>query len=621
MALRPTGSEANRVTNDTPCQSLLAIVIYRYLAGVGAYVFRGIDPEGLDALASTLDIQTRSMRNQARTAIELLDRNRKSADAAGIGAMLDRIENWSLDTANTLLWRAETIRSGQDAGLDVFRLARARFAAEAVFSIGTVDEDYRQWVEALQASERRVAEAITNISDWLDQGWTDWDVTNGDLRNIWRALDGLSGEELDHVIAALSPRQLERWIEEMGNSINGFSREEKRQVFSLLAGNSSGETLGKVHDAIVERGGTEDATDLGTAIRQHAPDQAIIDFVGYAIEHDLASHAYSAVAPALAVGGIDDSKAIDAMLRLVLSDDATLQLIVVDSLAATATTGSEAIVARPLGSLVEAIARGGDAPLKAAAFAAVAAVATEPDARLRDLLRTRHQIFDSATTDLMGRREVNNNATEMLRAVEPELLANAITILVSDANGVVEELASSLDPDGSSTTAFLYALVDQDEIEQLGLLVESLRGGDVVDATAFSTAGINPDYQYPHAQNLGFVAGNLRKALEQYADGEKDDIDWVVRGAGLATAAVGLFYAKVLESVSLAATATEGIVEYLSTDYWAGRTKDEIDDYLGRIIDTVETSLQPPATPSVTTPNLGEALQAWGDRYDLVRGR
>jgi hypothetical protein len=584
-------------------------------------VFRGIDPAGLDALATTLDRQTSTLRHQAHITLDMLRRHGRSGDADSVGSTVGQIENWSLDTTNTLQWRAQTIRSGQGAGWDVFRVARAHFAAEAVFSPDTVDEAYRRWVASLRASSQRVEEAVANISRWLHQGWTDWDVTNGDLHNIWRTLRGLSGEELDHVFAALSPRQLERWIEEMGNSINGFSREEKRQVFSLLAAISSGETLGKIHDAIVERGGTGDATDLGTAIRQHAPNQPITDFVGYVIERDLASHAYSAVAPALAAGGIDGSKAIDAMLRLVLSDDATLQLIVVDSLAATAMTGSEAIVARPLDSLVEAIVRGGDAPLKAAAFAAVAALATEPDARLRDVLRTRHHIFDSATTDPMGRREVNNNATGMLRAAEPELLANALAILVSDANGVVEELASSLDPDGSSTTAFLYALVDQDETEQLGLLVESLRGGDVVDATAFSTAGINPDYQYPHAQNLGFVAGNLRKALEQYADGEKNDIDWIVRGAGLATAAVGLFYAKVLESVSLAATATEGLVEYLSTDYWAGRTKDEIDGYLARVTDTVETSLQPPATPGVTTPNLGEALQAWDDRYDLVRGR
>jgi hypothetical protein len=578
-------------------------------------MFRGIDPQGLDDLAKTLDMQTRTMRHQTRIALDLLHRNEKNADASGVGSAVGHIENWSLDTTSTLQWRAEAIRSGQDAGLDIFRLARARFAAEAVFSIDTVGETYGQRVERLQASERQVEEATTDISDWLSQGWTDWDVTNDDLHNIWRTLEGLSGEELDDVIAALSPRQLERWIKEMGNAINGLSREEKRQVFSMLAANSSSESLGKIHDAILTGGSSEEASDFGGEIGRLAPDQVIVSFVIYAINQGLANREYSGVAPALAADGIENSAAIDEILHAVVASLGALPLIVVDSLVVGDAAGPN-----PLDSLVSAITRGDDPRLKAAAFTAIAAMATGTDARLRDLLRTRHHIYAGATADILGTRDNYNPGIETLHAAEPVLLENATTILVSDANDVVAQLATRLDPTGSLTTDYLYTLVDRDEIGQLGLLVDRLRGGDIVDAVAFSQAGTNPNYRYSHAQNLGFVAGNLRKALERYVEDAQNHIQWITWGAKIATVAIGAGFTRSLGGLELAGTGLEGAAEWVSTDYWASHTQSKMDDDLERLLDTTVTNLQPPLSLESGPPHLGDALQWWHERYDIVRG-
>ena len=111
-------------------------------------MFRGIDPAGLDTLATTLDRQTSTLRHQAHITLDMLRRHGRNGDADSVGSTVGQIENWSLDTTNTLRWRTQTIRSGQGAGWDVFRVARARFAAEAVFSLDTVDETYQRWVEA-----------------------------------------------------------------------------------------------------------------------------------------------------------------------------------------------------------------------------------------------------------------------------------------------------------------------------------------------------------------------------------------------------------------------------------------------------------------------------------------
>ncbi len=583
-------------------------------------MIRGIDPVGLDGLADRLDVQAGLLRHHTRIALDLLHGNQRGADATRIGALMGRVEDWSLDSSTSLRWRAETIRSGQGAGLDIFRLNRAHFAAEAVFSLRSIEADYRHWSEQRRMSRQRVEEAVSNISRWLDQGWTDWDVTNGDLHNIHRTLEGLAGAELDQVIAALSSRQLERLIEEMGTSINGFSRDEKREVFSMLASNASGESLGKVHAAIMAGGGSEEAVDLGTEIHCISPDQVIIDFVRDVIDQGLARHRYSGLAPALAAGGIEDSAAVDRVLHEIISNNDALPLMLIDGVVFMHDGNREdESTLGPFDSLLGAATRGADPELKAAAFAALGAMVTDSDRALRGLLRNRHQIFDTTTTDIIGMREHSKTATEMLAAADSLLLSQATTVLLSDTNGVVEQLATSLDTDGAATTSYLYRLVDEDEVGPLGQIAASLRGGEVVDAVRFSNPGVDPDYQYPHAQNLGFLAGSLRAALERYADDKKGDINWIVSGAKLATAAVGIGFMKALEGLELAGMAVEGAAEWVATDYWAAKTQDEIDEGLADLVDTVVASLQPPLAPNGGPPQLGDALQWWHVRYDIVR--
>lgn len=572
-------------------------------------MFRGINPQGLDGLANTVDTHTYSVRHLTRATLGLLSRNGRDTDAAAIGSAVSRIENWNLDTSATLRWRAETIRSGQGAGPDILAVARARFAAEAVFSIDNVDEAYREWVAATRASRQRVNQSVADISDWLRQSWNDWDVSNGDLHNIRSTLETLSAHELDRVLATLSPAQLERWITEMSNGINGFSRDERRQVFAMLTATTSGESLGRVHDAIVSRATSEEVTDLGMAIRHHAPDQTVVDFVRYAIDQDLARNRYSAVAPALAAGGVKDRTAIETMMRGIIASDAAIVLFVVDSLvtAHIEDTGTSCVEIDPWNSLVDAIGRGTDSELIADVFVSIAGSAVRSEERLGQLLQSRYGISAPLPKPLQSAAE--------------NLLEDATRLMATDANGVVAQLATRLDPDGSLITDFLHQLVAQDQVDQLGTLIRQLRGGEDVDIEAFSDIGVHPDYPYPHAQNLGFFAASLRSALERYADDAKRDVDAIALGAQAIGSVVALFYSASLKSLQAAAGVIGWGAENLGPGRAAAATNNDIDSQLARVVEAIETSLQPQRSGDISPPTLGDAMWAWDDRYDLVLGQ
>lgn len=572
-------------------------------------MFRGIDPQGLSGLASALQSETNVVRSETRIALNLLNRHGRAAEATSLAGSLGNIEDWILDTANTLRWRADVIRFGQTAAERVADLTRTRFASEAVFTIADIDQAYRHWVEEEQASKRRIAAAVTAISKWLGQSWDDWDVTNEDLHNIVSTLETLPTGELDRVLTELSPTQLERWITEMSNGLNGFSRGETQELFVMLAAASSGESLGRVHDAIVKRAMSEEATDFGMAIRHHTPEQTIVDFVRYAIDQDLAANRYSAVAPALAAGAVRDPTAIDTMTQGIIASETAIGLFVVDSLvtAHIEDTGRSCLEIDPWNSLVDTISRGTDAGLIADVFASIARSAVRSEASLGQLLLSRHG--------------VSKSEPHSLQTAATSLLGDATRLLAADANGVIAQLATRLDPDGSLTTDFLHQLVDQNQIDQLGTLIRQLRGGAGVDVKAFADVGMHPDYPYPHAQNLGFFAASLRGALERYADDAMKDVNAIAFGAQAIGSVAALFYSAPLNSLQIAAGLLGWGAENLGPARTAADTNDDIYAGLAQLVEAIETNLQPQQSSDASPATLGEAMWAWDDRYDFVLGQ
>ncbi|MGA9596613.1 MAG: hypothetical protein WBV06_10670 [Acidimicrobiia bacterium] len=559
--------------------------------------FRGIDPEGLGELGAQLAFSAARPAALLRPGVQILSRWGHRADAASLQALCHRVSTWGDETADALRWRVELIRTGQNSPENTWARLRADFAATGVFPDCDPERAFQGWLE----SRQRVDTAVANITHWLDQRWNDFDVTNNDLHNIRNTLEGLAGDELDRVVGALSPRQLRHWIEEMGHSINGFSRDEKRRLFAILATNANSESLGKIHDAVLAGGSEEDIIDLGMAIQVESPDQVIVDFVAYVMATDLPDHRFSTLASGLAVTGIEDSSAAAAAARAIVTTDGALHLMIVDGLIAH-TDGVDV-----LGSVVDTICRGADPVLIARAFHGIADIAADPD-QLHSLLDRRYDLEATWRPEPGYIPRNRDAATVLLDGSRDELLTDSMSLLLTDASGVITELATTLDPEGIATTGFLYQLVDRQRFGDLALITNALRGGNAVDPVSFAERGTDAGYPFPQAQNLAYLAGTLTNALGRYADDAKNQV-WIV-----GTIAIGL--------ASALAPVFEGLLAIGGEAAWdlggVNWPQSRIDHLLDDVSQETQRALQPNEDNPISVPEGDLAWQAWMSRFRAI---
>jgi hypothetical protein len=255
--------------------------------------------------------------------------------------------------------------------------------------------------------------------------------------------------------------------------------------------------------------------------------------------------------------------------------------------------------------------------LLAAAFVSIAGLATDADDRLRRLLEQRRGTLDTRERDLVGGYEIDLAATQMIRSAEVELLGDATHLLITDADAVVTELATRLDRDAALTTAYFHELIDHDLTGDVGRIVDSLRGGDTVDVGAFSQLGSDPNYPYPHAQNLAHVAGSLSSALRRYADEAKRDIDLIDLVAKMGSFLAGPLVGGATYLAGLAQGAVGLVGEDVAIGLTVANTKRDIDDGLALVTRMVESALRPQLPPD-DDPNFGIALHSWLERYNSL---
>ena len=306
------------------------------------------------------------------------------------------------------------------------------------------------------------------------------------------------------------------------------------------------------------------------------------------------------------------------MIRAIITADDALALITVDSLitAHVEDTGNACIDINPLASLIATISTGPDPALRAAAFTTMVRFTTDARGQLRAIMDERYGIFDSTERAFLGTTQEETPATDILNDAQEQFLAAATRLLASDANGVVAELATELDEDGALTTSYFRQLVDLGRSDDLYRVVTALRGGDTVDSVKFAEYGTDPDYPYPHAQNLAFLAGGLSNALAAYADEAKAAIDAISIGAGLAIAAVG----PIAEGLSWAAATVTPLLGDGAINWFASNNvQGNIDEHLDGLIEAVETHLQPLRTLEGPPAELGESGSWWDYRYRTIR--
>lgn len=96
------------------------------------------------------------------------------------------------------------------------------------------------------ADQGRVDDALGDVRDALDGGF--WGVRGGDLADARDAVEGLNGREIDALVAGMSDDELEDWVGQMedGWLLGGWSRDERRELWELLASRASKETLDRL---------------------------------------------------------------------------------------------------------------------------------------------------------------------------------------------------------------------------------------------------------------------------------------------------------------------------------------------------------------------------------------
>jgi hypothetical protein len=114
--------------------------------------------------------------------------------------------------------------------------------------------------------------ALNRIRDNLDQSWNDWDVTEGELKDINQTLAGLSPAERNEVVSRLSDEELAHWADEVSGWVNGLSTGDRQDLLNQLAGSLDGTQLARVAGAF----GTGDVT---AAVVNHASPQQKLEYI------------------------------------------------------------------------------------------------------------------------------------------------------------------------------------------------------------------------------------------------------------------------------------------------------------------------------------------------------
>jgi hypothetical protein len=130
-----------------------------------------------------------------------------------------------------------------------------------------------------------VDEAHATFQDKLDGGWNG--VRSGELSDISDMLEDLSGPELDAVVASMSDDELRQWVDELDDGMlgSGWSRERRRELWSMIAAKASADTMRRL-DGLTDEVQPDFDTVGGDDARDD-PDSPVHDATYAEVPHEL----------------------------------------------------------------------------------------------------------------------------------------------------------------------------------------------------------------------------------------------------------------------------------------------------------------------------------------------
>ena len=372
------------------------------------------------------------------------------------------------------------------------------------------------------ADPKKVEDAVNSIKSSLSEGFTDWDVTHGDLNNIRDTFRNLNAAEANQVIERLSDGDIQKWVDELGGINGGFNREEKQQLFKELAGKLSGANLSRFAEALGDDG--FEAQDFGRAVGQNASAQTKVDFVrnmaGSVERRDGASEAVAEVIAGLGNNPAAMNQAIGALSDTQLQK--LMENISVKGISSPMGGYTIEYKGELLSKMLDAVAKSNDPDVKARVFNAAAM-------QLKSIEDSPSIIPGTA---IIGK----GDAAARIR----DSLTNVIN---SDTVGIMTSLEHNY-RNGEGITAYAKSMLNGGKTSELGQIVARLSKGNDLTGDPLARFGTqvrgtdgNPHYQ--NAQVLGYFAGALFGGAKQITGDRTKQADMLKNVFGTIAGGVG----------------------------------------------------------------------------------
>jgi hypothetical protein len=365
----------------------------------------------------------------------------------------------------------------------------------------------------------KVDSAVTEIKDLMkDGGWTEDDLTNGELKQIASITKGLSKDEVNQVMSKLSDAEINKITDEMDSSglgnFSGLSKTEKQDFVGDLAGKLDATQFGRVAKAF------DDPQEIADVVAAKGTTDAKIGFIdaykGSASSAPQPGAWYENIGASTTKFGNESARAIGTVLGSLGNDSEGLKRAIgsTDSKTGEFTPGS--LSREQLRTVVDAsmeqsstmvISEGG-ASLPSYSFRSdklnniLDAVATSKDAGLKA------EVFEAASQSLGKVQGVGGFLTPSANShKEAAAISDHMgSLLKTDTHGIINKLEAD-DPTGNALTPFARQQLADGKTDNLRNMVKELRNGPKGDAAQYLK-----DPQ--HAQDLGYALGAVASGLK-----------------------------------------------------------------------------------------------------------
>lgn len=395
-----------------------------------------------------------------------------------------------------------------------------------------------------------VDDAVSTIQDNLSEGWTDWDVSHGDLIENNNVLSGLSPGQRNEAIGQLSDGDLDKWADEINGTLGELSVSERQDLFNTLAEGLDGEQLARVTAAFEGHDGS--IAELGRAIGERAPATVRVDYVERMAEQTTSGDKLDIDAGfgyASSTRGDPEAVAVGEVLSSLSDDPASFDRAV----AALGDDQLEAVLESAAGGSMTTVSGGHASSTSVDYDPGLLADIVNAAARSDDAA-TKARVFEGAAGQLQDIQDAGGLMTPYIgQSEDVSAVADAMgNLLDSDPNGIVTQLRTNNDPSGQAMVSYTAGLLASGQEDRVRDTIVRLQQGNDGGGNAYDA------FKDPVvSRNLGYFTGATAASINNITSDREAQADMLknIFGAGFGAAGAANPAAGVIASVGNGITA------------------------------------------------------------------